>query len=319
MDNIKGTYRFFLDGELVYEQDNALTTMGRAIAIKSLLGIIPNFANSIAYGIGNKANTVDSATNLITDNSLEFEIGRTSVFGSSLQIDNNNDVLVYSGTIEDPGDYSIYEVALFPNLSSNNFIGLRASTIFSFDQVNTFTQIGTASGAFMSANSAARIGTDMMYLPETDSSNYLQYNTSGGEFDYLEGFAAEDVFRLAAYNPSASSASVVMRLYNNVDSYHELVFPTPSSSGYFISEIPKYSAVINGIPEWKNITSVRLWQVGSVDGILLDGLKINTGSYLIDTNTGMISRAVLQTPVRKPASIPLVIEYKLNVGFNEGF
>lgn len=319
MDNIKGTYRFFLDGELVYEQDNALTTMGRAIAIKSLLGIIPNFANSIAYGIGNKANTVDPATNLITDNSLEFEIGRTSVFGSSLQIDNNNDVLVYSGTIEDPGDYSIYEVALFPNLSTNNFIGLRASTIFSFDQVNTFTQIGTASGAFMSANSAARIGTDMMYLPETSSANYLQYNTLGGEFDYLNGFVAEDVFRLAAYNSSASSASVVMRFYNNADSYHELVFPTPSSSGYFISEIPKYSAVVNGIPEWRNIVYARIWQTGATDGILLDGLRINTGSYLIDTNTGMISRAVLQTPVRKPASIPLVIEYKLNIGFNEGF
>ena len=96
MDNIKGTYRFFLDGELVYEQDNALTIMGRAIAIKSLLGIIPNFANSIAYGIGDKPNVVDSNTNLITNNSLEFEIGRTSVYGSSLQIDNNNDVLVYS-------------------------------------------------------------------------------------------------------------------------------------------------------------------------------------------------------------------------------
>lgn len=319
MDNIKGTYRFFLDGELIYEQNNALTTMGRAIAIKSLLGIIPNFANSIAYGIGNKPNVIDSNTNLITNNSLEFEIGRTSVYGSSLQIDNNNDVLVYSATIEDPGDYSIYEVALFPNLSTNNFIGLRASTIFSFDQVNTFTQVGSASGAFMSANTAARIGTDMLYIPETDSTNYLQYNSLGGEFDYLEGFSAEDVFRLAGYNSSASSASLVFRFYNSTDDYHQLVFPTPSSSGYFISEIPKYSATLNGAAQWKNISYVRFWQTGSVDGVLLDGMRISTGSYLIDTNTGMISRAVLQTPVRKPASIPLVIEYKLNVGFNGGF
>jgi hypothetical protein len=319
VENIKGTYRFFLDGELVYEQDNALTTMGRSIAIKSLLGIIPNFANSIAYGVGDKPNTVDPSTNLITDNSLQFEIGRTSVFGSSLQINNSNDVLVYSGVIDDAGDFSIYEVALFPNISSNTFIGLRASTIFSFDQVNTFTQVGTASGAFMASNSAARIGTDMMYVPQTSSANYLQYNTSGGEFDYLDGFTAEDVFRLAAYNPSASSASVVFRMYNNSDNYYELVFSAPSASGYFISEVPKYNASLYGNPTWTNISFVRFWEEGSSDGILLDGMKINTGSYLIDTNTGMISRAVLSTPLRKPASIPLTIEYSLNVGFNEGF
>jgi hypothetical protein len=48
-------------------------------------------------------------------------------------------------------------------------------------------------------------------------------------------------------------------------------------------------------------------------------MRISTGNYLVDTNTGMISRAVLQTPLRKPASIPLTIEYSLNIGFNEGF
>jgi hypothetical protein len=319
MDKIKGTYRFFLDGELVGEQENALTTMGRSIAIKSLLGIIPNFANAIAYGIGDKSNTVDPSSNLITDNSLQFEIGRTSVFGSSIQVNDNNDTLIYSGIVEDAGDFSIYEVALFPSISTNTFIGLRASTILSFDQVNTFTQIGSASGAYMASNSAARVGTDMLFLPETDSQNYLQYNTSGGEFDYLDGFTAEDVFRLAAYNQSASSASVVFRMYNNSDNYYELIFSSPSSSGYFISEVPKYSATIFGSPTWTNISFIRFWEQGASDGVLLDGMRISTGNYLVDTNTGMISRAVLDTPIRKPASIPLTIEYSLNIGFNEGF
>lgn len=319
MDKIKGTYRFFLDGELIGEQENALTTMGRSIAIKSLLGIIPNFANAIAYGIGDKANTVDPSSNLITDNSLQFEIGRTSVFGSSIQVNDNNDTLIYSGIVEDAGDFSIYEVALFPSISTNTFIGLRASTILSFDQVNTFTQVGTASGAYMATNSVARVGTDMLFLPETDIQNYLQYNTSGGEFDYLDGFTPEDVFRLAAYNPSASSASVVFRMYNNSDNYYELVFSSPSSSGYFISEVPKYDATVFGNPTWTGISFIRFWEQGVSEGILLDGMRISTGNYLVDTNTGMISRAVLDTPIRKPASIPLTIEYSLNIGFNEGF
>lgn len=320
MEQIQGTYKFFLDGELIHEQKNALTTMGRSIAIKSLLGIIPSFANAISYGIGNKANTVDTNTNLITDNFLQFEIGRTSVIGSSLEVNDNNDSLVYSGTIRDSSEYSIYEVGLFPSNTTNIFLGVRASTILNFDQVNTFTLIGSASGAFMSANAAARIGTDMLFVPNLNGLNsYLQYYAFSNELDYLNTYSAEDIFKLAGYSSAGYSSSVVFRFYSDDNNYYELIFNTPSSSGYFISETQKYNASIIGNPQWDNLNYIRFWQTGASAGILLDGLKINTGSYLMDTSTGMISRAVLSSPVRKPASIPLTIEYTLNLGFNEVF
>lgn len=319
MEQLRGKYRFFLDGKLVHEQENALTTMGRSIAIKSLLGIIPNFANAISYGIGSKANTVDPNTNLITDNSLQFEIGRTSVIGSSLQTTSTNDSLIYSGVIQDSAEYSIYEVGLFPSTANNIFLGVRASTILSFNEVNVFTQVGTASGAFMSANSSTRIGTDMMFVPQLDgTTNYLQYSTASDEIDYLDTYAAQDIFRLAGFNPGNSSSSVIFRFYADDTNYYQVLFNTPSASGYFIVDTPKYDAAIIGSPKWDNINYLRFWQT-SASGIFLDGIRINTGSYLFDTNTGMISRAVLSSPVRKPASIPLTIEYTLNIGFNEGF
>jgi hypothetical protein len=318
--SIEGIYRFYLDKKLVHEEKNALTTMGRSIALKSLLGIIPNFANAIAYGIGDRANTVDPFTNLITDNFLQFEIGRTSVNGSTLQTNDTTSVLVYSGLVQDSAEYFIYEVGLFPSIVTNLFIGARSSTIFNFDQVDTFTQSGTASGSFMSANLAARIGTDLLYLPETNAANdYLQYFASSNELDYLDTFTSEDLFKLAGYNPNLNSSSVIFRMYSDDTNYYDIVFNTPSSSGYFITETLKGDASIIGNPQWSNINYVRFWETGGADGVLLDGLRINTGSYLIDTNTGLISRAVLSTPIRKPSSIPLTIEYSLNVGFNEGF
>lgn len=320
MYEIDGTYSFYLDGKLIHQEKNALTTMGRSIALKSLLGIIPNFANAISYGIGNKPNIVDPETNLITDNSLQFEIGRSSVNGSTLQVNDQVSTLVYSGLVQDSAEYYIYEVGLFPSIVTDIFIGTRSSTIFSFDQVNTFTQFGTASGSFMSANAASRIGTDMLYIPQMNGTDgYLQYFANSDELDYLNTFTAEDVFKLAGFNPNSTSASVTFRMYSDDSNYFDLVFNTPSSSGYFISETLKREASINGNPQWNNINYVRFWENGGASGLLLDGMRINTGSYLIDTNTGMISRAVLNAPIRKPSSIPLTIEYRLNVGFNEGF
>ena len=72
MSDILGVYRFFINGELVGEQKNALTEAGRSIVIKSLLGYMTNFANSIAYGIDGSDNNFNSASTLITNNTLGF-------------------------------------------------------------------------------------------------------------------------------------------------------------------------------------------------------------------------------------------------------
>lgn len=320
MNYLDGTYRFFLDDKLIHEEKNALTTVGRSIIIKSLLGIIPNFANAIGYGIGGKENTIDPSTNLITDNSLQFEIGKVAVGGSSLSLDNGMQSLIYSGVIQDTSEYFIYEVGLFPSNISDRFLGIRSTTLFSFNGISNFSQFGTASGTYMSTNSAARIGSDMVFVPNLDgSTGYLQYNNTSGELNILDTFTSQDVFKLAGFNVSSTSSSVIFRMHTDDSSYYELLFNTPSASGYFISEKEKFSVSTIGTPQWSNISYVRFWQTGGAGGILLDGLKINTGSYFIDTNTGMISRAVLSTPIRKPATTPLTIEYTLNVGFNEGF
>lgn len=315
---IKGTYRFFLDNEEIYKVDNALTTNGRTIAIKSLLGIIPNFAGLIGYGIGDKANTISASTNLISNNCLQFELGRDRVIGSSLDISNNNDILVYTATINDSYQYQIYEVGLFPTNIRNSTSNLVGSLIFDFDRVDLFNKFGTASAASLNQAAESRIGTSLYYLPQTNGSDsYISYASNNGTLTIIQSYASKDTFRLAGLDRNITSASINFRFYSDATNYYDYTFTTPTASGYFISELEVGAAVITGNPSWNTITSSRIWQNNS-QSVYLDGLRIDIGSYLVDTSTGMISRAVLPEPIRKPASVPLTIEYSLSLDFNYG-
>ena len=315
---IKGTYRFFIDGELIAEKNNAITTAGRSIAIKSLLGIIPSFAGTLAYGISNKPNSVDPTTKLITDNSLQFELGRAAVIGSSLNVSTNNDILVYTATINDPYQYSIHEVGLFPSGIRNANVGLAGEMIFDFDRVDLFNKFGTASASSLVESIEARVGNQLFNLvPTNGTDSYLTYASSDNTLAEIDRYVSQDTFRLAGFDFNSIAASVNITFYTDINNYYNFVFPTPSASGYFISEIEKGSAAIVGQPSWKNITSIKMWQ-NSASSIYLDGLKIDFGSYLLDTVTGMISRAVLPSPIRKPAGIPLTVEYSLALDFNHG-
>lgn len=314
----KGIYRFYIDGELIHQEENALTFAGRSIAIKSLLGIIPKFANSIAYGVGESQNTLTASSRLITNNSLQFEIGRTSVTGGSLRISDRNDILLYTGVIDDPDQFNIYEVGLFPAILEEASLGINGSTLFNFDKVESFTKFGTASATALLSTQDARIGSQLLSLPQTDGvSDYLEYNALDQTIAYVDSYISLDTFRLAGLDTNSSTASVIFRFYSDSTNYYDLLFTTPSSSGYFISETEKGSAIKTGSPEWENITSVRIWQNGS-DFLYLDGLRIDIGSYLLDTNFGMISRSVLASPVNKPPSVPVTIEYSLALDFNFG-
>lgn len=314
---IEGTYRFILDGEVVAEQKNALTAAGRSIAIKSLLGIVPNFAGVISYGIGDEANSLDSNTNLIENNVLQFEVGRTPVRGSSLDLSTSTDVLVYSGVIESTEEFKVHEVGLYPGGINKTTVDITGSTLFDFDRIDIFSKLGTASGLALVQAAEARIGATFLSLPPTDGTDsYISYSSNDNAMSLIDNYVSADTFRLAGLDLNEFSSSVNVRFYTDSNNYYDYIFTTPSSSGYFISTTEKGSSTITGAPTWENITSVRIWQ-NSASSVYLDAMKIDFGSYYDDRFMGMISRAVLAEPVRKPPGIPLTIEYSLSVGFNQ--
>lgn len=316
---IVGVYRFYQDGVMVAEAKNALTTAGRAIAIKSLLGIIPNFANSIAYGIGASANTLNSASTLITNNTLDFEIGRSPVFGGTIELEGTNDALVFTAQIDDPQQFRIYEVGLFPSGKVNEAVSVDGSVLFNFDQVDSFVKYGTSSATALQESGSARIGTQMLNIKSSGdaSNNYIEFLSNSNYFATLNSYSSQDLFKIALYNPVASAASINLRFYTDASNYYTISFVSPTTAGYHVLQATKGSATITGNPDWGSTTAVRIWNPSAYD-FLIDAVKVDVGSYVLDTNLGMISRAVLPAPIVKQASIPMSIQYSLMINFSGG-
>lgn len=318
---IIGIYRFYADDILISEQKNALTEAGRAMAIKSLLGTFVDFADSIAYGVDSSSNVLNSSSTLITNRSLGFEIGRTRVKTSGYdQLSGGNDKLVFQGTIKDANQYTIYEVGLYPSSKSNQSFTLDSELLFNFDKFTKSTTIlaGTYSTASI-AIASARIGSQMLIIPQGNgTSNYIQKSFDEGSFSNISSMTSQDYFKLAMFNTSNSTAaSVKFRFFVDDSNYYTLSFVSPTASGYHIISTQKGQVSITGTPSWNDVTKIRLWSESS-QTLHLDGLKINKGDYAIDTTYGMISRAVLSSPVYKPPSIPVNIEYSLIVNFTGG-
>ena len=317
--NITGIYRFYIDGKMILEKENAMTETGRSVVVKSLLGIIPNFVDSIAYGIGASANSFNSASTLIVDKSLEFEIGRTKVIGGSLESASTSNQLIFSGEIIDPYQYEIREVAIYPSNNINSTVSLDGSVIFNFDLIDDFVKYGTTTGASATPSSSARIGTSALSIPANgdSTSNYIEKVVDGGIFSSLVSYSSQDLFKLALFKTSLDAASFYVRFQSDTSNYYDAAFSVPSASGYHICKTVKGAATVTGTPDWENITSVKIWNP-STSVLNLDALKIDTGPYSTDTNFGMISRAVLPVPINKPSSVPLVIEYSLLLNFSGG-
>lgn len=323
IESIEGIYRFYQGDNLIAEQKNALTEAGRSIIVKSLLGIIPNFVDAIAVGIDSASNVLNSASTIISNNSLGFEIARTQSSGGTFRESNStvgiNDALVFYGELVDPFQYEIREVAIYPatNLTSN--VSVRGETIFDFDQFDLFAKYGTYSSASLTVSSSARIGSTALSLPSggDGTSNYIEKVTDDNSLSYIANYSSLDVFKLAVFKSTTSTGSVSFSFYTDSSNYYTISFTLPSTAGYNVLTATKGSATLNGTPSWDDINYVRVWNT-SANTVFVDAAKIDIGSYLVDTTFGMISRAVLPAPILKSSSIPMTIEYTLLVSFSGG-
>lgn len=321
MNEITGIYRFFQDGVLIREQKNGLTSLGKTLTIKNLLGANNVFVNSIGYGVDSASNSLNSSSTIITNNSLGFEVGRTSVIASSYEIRNGQEALIYSGEINDAGQYNIYEVGIFSSQNEKSVINLSGELILDFDSIDNFSKYGTAAAGAASAgliNASARIGTNTYYLGKAQdaSTNYIEVATNPSSLGFIDNFSPTDLFKLAMVNTCVGEgASVYFRFYSSDTDYYQLKFVSDTASGYTILNTLKSNVNSIGTPNWTDIKKIRIYNTTTSSFVLLDGLKIDYGSDYIDTTFGMVSRAKLQNPIFKPKT-PITIEYSLLINLN---
>lgn len=321
---INGVYKFYLDGEYVGEQKNSITVAGRAIILKSIMGLVPTVGGEIHFGIGNTANGAADSNGLITRNTLDFDIASSEVSLSYLDNSGNFDAMIFKTQLGGTGSagekYTIYEMGLFPGRNTVASTSFRQNTLFS----------GQASDLWFEGSTevTAGTGTDSCYISTvpTDFAPFRVGNTAlfiksgdtltvNGPFRDLNLYNSLDKLAIAYSKLSAGTQTITMKFHTNSLNYYTAAITTSSGTTYGIGEktFQEMDTAKVGTPSWGNIDYITITATGDT---VIDAVRFNDVDNL-DTSFGMVSRAVLDTPITKQANQLLDIEYYLSLAFNK--
>lgn len=262
-----------------------ITTQGKSVIFRYLAGNLPRIAESIAVGIGNSAESVNSTT-------LDFETNRIPV--TLVSADIVNDKIIFKGTI--PQEYvgTIYEVALWYGNPAQTAGG--STVIVDFDSDTEEWSTPTWNTAL------ARIGTDALQVAGGASSTLTDI------FLDLSVFSDADYMSLA-YNADAAINNVVLRFSTDVSNYYEYSFA--AATGYEIKKMGKAAFTATGTPDWANITSITVSATGTGNAVF-DGIRAEDADT-ISTDYALVARSVLVSPKVKTSDTEMDIEYALEI------
>ena len=322
MYNMNGIYKVFIDGELVAEQKNKLTRLGRSNALKTMLGLVPSFAGSFGIGTSSLANTSSGAYLNMTD--LDFSVGRYPITAASLGQNDDEDVLVYTTRITDPSRYYITELGLYSNKLSSNFeadnrilfnfeSGDPLKEVVSIDGVSKTFYLDDTDAPYVAAKATAIMGNRVNYrignnaVKISGENKSVFFNDSVSDLGYV---APYDQFVLAAYFNAATACSVVFASGAASATY---TF-TGTTNSYNVIAIDKNSPTdTSGTVDWSSIDKITINFNDSNGYAILDGLRVKKYKT-VDSVEGLVSRAVLAAPIEKPAGSIIDIQYLLEMG-----
>jgi len=299
MNNMNGIYRVYEDGILIAEQKNKLTVLGRANALKAMLGSTQSFASSMGIGVDDSANDTTAYHNK-TD--LGFNVGKYPVISSSLGNTETYDALVYTARITDQSRYNITELGLFANRVASGFKN-ENQVIFDFEEGDPFTLTSSSwYSTIVNPNPVFRIGNSCLNM--TLSTSLAVWNSS---VINLSNVAPYDDFCLAAN--FGANANLTIKFESSSSNYATYTF-VPGGTGYKVLSVSKSSPSDSlGTVDWSNINKITIDAGGQV---YLDGLRIK--KYRTpDSTEGLVSRAVLATPIEKKFGSIIDIQYLLEV------
>lgn len=281
-----------------------ITTDGKLHIKRFLAGQVPAIAQSIAFGVGNKAEAVG-------DTKLQFEAGRVDIALTSFDFVNNR--LIYKAQLPDDFSGSIYEAAIF-STSADDVAGQFGSRLLASFESDTEDWLDPSTGTAPTyvTGGTSRIGTaSMRQAPaasasETDAMNQLALD--------LSGYSGNDKFVFAFNVGNANTASIRFRFMTDASNYYDILLGA-QSSGYKVVEVAKSAATVTGAPKWESITEIRVITTSTAGGasaVDFDGIRIED-SDTINPNYVMVAREMLATPFIKEEGKIQEIEFALDV------
>lgn len=281
-----------------------ISTEGKTYIKRYIAGLSPSIAQSIAFGIGGKAEAVG-------DTKLQFEVDRMDILLTSYDFVANK--LIFKASLPEEFVGTIYEVALFSTPSNALAGDFDSRVISTFDsQTEDWVDVGTLlESSYSTIN--ARIGSDSLRQAPV---------ASGTKTDILReismdlsGYSGADKFVLAFNNGNAFASTVRIRFMTDNTNYYDAIFSTSPTTGYQVLEVAKASANAVGTPTWANITEIRAITTATAGGaaqVDFDGLRIDD-SDTVNSDYVMVSRELLSSPFVKEAGRTQEIEFALDV------
>lgn len=281
MTELNGTYKVYLDGQLVSNSKNIITDGGKYTIKQFLAGNIPSWSGAIAIGPINSAASA-------ADTKLGFEVDRQPTLTRT--VDNSGNIVLRAAfpiTLETV----VREVGVYP------FVNTTASGRYQDSIVTDFSESGwSAGGEDVSTTSYA--GTKNVKLDSTNTSSTL----SGIDID-ISGYAQTDKFELLVNNLDANIKTITLTFSDGINS-STVTFPNLAAS----TGLQSVSVNI-GATDVQRITSITLASTNTNKDISLDCLKfLNTDESGYTMN--LVSRSVINEIV-KLAGQDLEIEYIL--------
>lgn len=291
---IKGTYRFFQNGELVGEHENLLTTAGKQTIVRYFSGIEKFICQSIAVGLsGTAANVSDIA--------LGYELDRADIISVGADITNFRSVFKATLTPELVG--SIYEVGAFTVSVNTEDSGFGSKSLFSMSAYESWV-----GGSFVTTNT--REARSLRLNPIASATASADFASTVD----LSGYSGVDQFLIAFYVADANCASVTIKLGSDASNYASFVVAAPAA-GYQVARMNKSAGTLTGVPIWSSISYIHIDAVAKAGGatiVDIDGMRVENMDST-NQNYALVSHSILAAPVLKKAGIPMDIEYSLTV------
>lgn len=294
---MRGTYRFYQNGNLIAEQPNLITTEGQRLILRYLAGQSPSLGAAIGIGVSSVAATVN-------DTMLGFEVERVSV--NLRNADYTNTMVIFKGTIDQDVVVNIHEMGLW-SAAANNLSGefdSRLLTTFDLD-LETWSNVTADTTANRTSVDAARV--DAAISSTTNAALDVDMD--------LSGYSANDTFLLAFSKPNNNINTIKLIFEDVIGGGNASLTKTvsPLGTGYNILQFRKGDFTITGTFSWETITkmSFDVTAGGTAGYVILDGLRVED----LDTpnqDFTLVSRAILGSPIQKTNVAPMDVEYALD-------
>jgi hypothetical protein len=300
---MRGHYKIYLDGKLVSEQDNIITNFGKNLILKYLASNVSSYAGAVAVGVSPKNPSP-------SDYVLDYELFRIPIAYKTVNPANSS--IIFKGTAGSKYIGKIYEIGLFPSLDNPASGAFQTSTLFGFDSDENWQNV------VLRDITNARIGSSGIQMNALTNSNISVYNSLTAI--NLAGYSPTDVFKLAFVTFDTNCSYVTVKFTNAAGAEITGNFiPAAHTAGagnpqYQIVSLTK-NTFSNQNADWSSIVSstVTLYAgAGGASQVTIDGLKVVDADNL-NPEYGLVSRALLGTPVVKTGVQTIDVEYSLEV------